>query len=136
MDIFDPIKRSKMMAGVKSKNTRPEITVRKFLYSRGFRYRLHSKDLPGSPDVSLRKYKVAIFVHGCFWHRHNSCKRASFPASNIERWEKKFAANLERDARNVQELKAADWKVIIVWECEIRGSSEKRLEYLVSEILA
>jgi DNA mismatch endonuclease (patch repair protein) len=134
MDVVDPAKRSKMMAGIQSKNTRPEMMVRKFLHARGFRYRLHTRKLPGSPDLALSKYMVAIFVHGCFWHRHPSCKYATNPSSNRERWSKKFRQNVERDARNIADLRALGWRVIIVWECELRRGPEDRLEHLVTEI--
>jgi DNA mismatch endonuclease (patch repair protein) len=135
MDVVDPAKRSKMMAGIRSKDTRPELTVRKFLHSKGFRYRLHASRLPGSPDLALPKYKVAIFVHGCFWHRHFACKYATNPSSNAARWAEKFRQNVERDTRNLAELRSSGWRVIIVWECELRGAPEARLEHLVFEIL-
>ena len=123
-----------MMKGIRSKDTQPEITVRKYLHARGFRYRLHVRDLPGSPDLVLPKYRLAILVHGCFWHRHGGCKYATTPASNAERWKQKFDANTARDARKESALRAAGWRVIIVWECELRHSAEERLQRLIDEI--
>lgn len=134
MDVVDAAKRSKMMAGIKSKNTGPEMMVRKYLHAKGFRYRLHARKLPGSPDVVLPKHKVVIFVHGCFWHRHLSCRFATHPSSNAERWSKKFQENIDRDARNSTALDSLGWNVLVVWECELRVDSAGRLERLVSEI--
>ena len=135
MDVVDLAKRSEMMAGIKSKNTRPEMVVRKFLHSQGFRYRLHSRKLPGSPDLILPKYKIAIFVHGCFWHRHVGCKYATNPSSNAERWAAKFHGNIERDAKNEVALRALGWSVLIVWECELRAAETNRLDLLIRQIL-
>lgn len=134
MDIVDVAKRSEMMAGIKSKNTRPELIVRKFLHSQGFRFRLHSRKLPGSPDLVLPRFKVAILVHGCFWHRHHNCRYATNPSSNIDRWNIKFEANVARDDRNRNALMKLGWTVIIVWECELRGDPQRRLEQLVCQI--
>ena len=134
MDIVDPATRSRMMSGIRSKDTQPEMLVRKYLHSQGFRYRLHARKLPGSPDLVLRKYKVAIFVHGCFWHRHQGCRYATTPASNAERWKLKFDTNIERDARKENMLRAAGWRVIVVWECELKRAPTERLDRLVSEI--
>lgn len=135
MDVVDVATRSRMMSGIRSKDTRPEMIVRRYLHSRGFRYRLHMRKLPGSPDLVLPKYNVAIFVHGCFWHRHGGCRYATIPSSNVERWRVKFDANTERDARNVSMLHAAGWRVIVVWECELRREPKERLDRLVDEIL-
>lgn len=134
MDVVDAATRSRMMKGIRSKDTRPEITVRKYLHAQGFRYRLHSRKLPGSPDLVLPMYRVAIFVHGCFWHRHQGCRYATTPSSNAERWKLKFDANTERDARKEAMLREAGWKVLVVWECELRQAPEEKLEQLVSEI--
>ncbi len=122
MDIVDSITRSRMMAGIGSKNTKPELTVRHFLHGMGFRYRLHHKGLPGSPDLVLPKYELAIFVHGCFWHRHQNCKYSTTPATNPTKWSKKFAANMARDQKNLNDLIASGWRVIILWECGLSGS--------------
>jgi DNA mismatch endonuclease (patch repair protein) len=115
--------RSRNMSAIKSKNTKPEIAVRKVLHSMGYRFRLHGKDLPGSPDIVLPKYKTVIFVHGCFWHRHENCKYASTPKTREEFWESKFKENVIRDESNQKKLSAIGWKIIIVWECEIKDKS-------------
>ena len=112
--------RSRNMSAIKSKNTKPEIAVRKLLHAMGFRFRLHRKDLPGSPDIVLPKYKTVIFVHGCFWHRHENCKYASTPNTRQEFWEAKFRENINRDKLNQENLSSKGWKIIIVWECEIK----------------
>ena len=114
------------MSRIGSKNTTPEIKVRKFLFSNGFRYRLHNKELPGSPDISNKSRKIAIFVNGCFWHRHG-CDKTSNPKSNVDFWEKKFNENIERDNKAYKQLKTEGWSVIIIWECEIfsRGFERK-----------
>ena len=113
--------RSRNMSAIKSKNTKPEIAVRKLLHSMGYRFRLHSKNLPGSPDIVLPKYKTVIFVHGCFWHRHENCKYASTPKTRQEFWNKKFNENILRDKKNLEILSSLGWKIIIIWECEIRN---------------
>lgn len=135
MDVVDSATRSRMMSGIRSRDTKPEMTVRKYLHAKGFRYRLHTRALPGSPDLVLPKYRTAIFVHGCFWHRHPGCRYTTTPASNVERWNEKFRANTERDARKHAELEAAGWRVIVVWECELRGAAQERLERLRDEIV-
>ena len=111
--------RSRNMSAIKSKNTKPEIAVRKLLHSMGYRFRLHRKDLPGSPDIVLPKYKTAIFVHGCFWHRHANCKYASTPKTRKEFWENKFRANVKRDLEIQEKIKNIGWKSVVIWECEI-----------------
>jgi len=108
------------MARVKGRDTRPEKALRSLLFRRGFRFRLHRADLPGRPDIVLPRYKTIIFVHGCFWHRHAGCKRASMPASNTAYWERKFQRTVARDAANKAALEQMGWRVIIVWECELR----------------
>ena len=118
--------RSKNMSAIKSKNTKPEVEVRKLLHSMGFRFRLHKKDLPGSPDIVLPKYKTVIFVHGCFWHRHENCKYASNPKTRVEFWNKKFKDNIERDFVNQEELKSFGWKSKIIWECETKNIDKLR----------
>ena len=112
--------RSRNMSAIKSKNTKPEIKVRKILHSMGYRFRLHSKDLPGSPDIVLPKYKTVIFVHGCFWHRHENCKYASIPKTRTEFWENKFKENMKRDKVNQTNLFKLGWKIVIVWECQLK----------------
>ncbi len=117
-----------------SKNTKPELVVRSYLHRHGLRYRLHASDLPGSPDVLLPRFKTAIQIHGCFWHRHPGCPRAFVPKTNVDFWMAKFDRNLERDQRTAQELKRLGWRVITVWECEIRDV--ERLRHLVEDIRA
>ncbi len=108
------------MSAIKGKNTKPEILVRKLLHRLGYRFKIQRKDLPGKPDIVLPKYKTAIFINGCFWHRHAGCKYASTPSTNSDFWEKKFAANVGRDARNYAALKDQGWNVLIIWECEVK----------------
>lgn len=119
-DIVSSEQRSKNMAAIHSKNTRPEIYLRKLLFTEGYRYRIAEKSIPGHPDIFLRKYNTAIFVHGCFWHRHLGCKYAYMPKSRVEFWKKKFDDNIRRDKNVINELDAAGIRVIIVWECTIR----------------
>ncbi len=109
-----------MAPTAKSKNTKPELLVRKKLHSLGFRFRLHQKIGKLKPDIVLKKWNTCIFIHGCFWHHHDSCKFAYIPKSNTEFWTKKFQVNRERDLRNVDELKALNWKIVIIWECAIK----------------
>ncbi|MES0871280.1 very short patch repair endonuclease [Pseudovibrio sp. SCP19] len=118
-DTVTPEIRSKMMSRIRSRDTKPEISLRKALHSRGFRYRLNLRKLPGSPDIVLPKWKTVLFVHGCYWHRHDGCPKATTPSSNIEFWQKKFRENVERDARNIRDLLAAKWRVGVIWECAI-----------------
>ena len=117
--------RSRNMSAIKSKNTKPEIAVRKLLHSMGYRFRLHRKDLPGSPDIVLPKYKTVIFVHGCFWHRHENCKYASIPKTRKEFWESKFKANVKRDKEIQEKIKNIGWQSVVVWECEIKNEKIK-----------
>ena len=108
------------MSAIKGRDTKPEVLVRKLLHELGYRFRIQRKDLPGKPDIVLPKYKTAIFINGCFWHRHKGCKLASEPSTNRDFWEKKFAANVERDIRNYAALKEQGWNVLIIWECEVK----------------
>ena len=128
--------RSRCMSRIRGKNTKPEILVRKGLHARGFRFRLHNKKLPGSPDIVLPKYGVAIMVNGCFWHGHKGCRYATKPKTNIEFWETKIARNRHRDEVTTAHLEALGWTVITVWECELRNSSQldDRLNALAEEI--
>ena len=118
--------RSRNMSAIKSKNTKPEIKVRKILHSMGYRFRLHSKDLPGSPDIVLPKYKTVIFVHGCFWHRHENCKYASTPKTRKEFWNKKFTENKKRDSEIQEKIKILDWRSVVIWECETKNIEDLR----------
>ena len=123
--------RHKNMAAVKSKDTKPEMVVRKYLWSRGFRYRVNNPRLPGHPDIVLRKYHTCIFVNGCFWHGHEGCKYFRMPKTNTEFWEKKISRNRERDREEQKQLARMGWHCITVWECELKGERrEKTLESL------
>ena len=134
MDVHNKEIRSYNMSCIKCKNTKPEEMVRKFLFSKGFRYRKNDKRLPGSPDVVLPKHKTVIFVNGCFWHKHN-CPRFVWPSSNEEYWTPKILRNVERDQVNKEKLEEAGWKVIIIWECELKKKvREETLGKLVEKI--
>jgi len=124
--------RSKLMSRVRQKNTKPETVVRQALHAAGFRYRLHRRDLPGSPDIVLPGRKAVVFVHGCFWHRHPGCKAASTPKTRAEFWARKFDANVERDRRAIDALSEKGWAVHVVWECETRAGTffEPLLKFL------
>ena len=134
-DIFSFQKRSDIMSKICGKNTKPQILVRKFLFSKGFRYRINVKTLPGKPDIVLPKYKTVIFINGCFWHGHN-CKKGKLPSSNIDFWRKKISNNKSRDDKNSDLLIKLGWKVIIIWQCEISNvnNREIRLEFLLEEL--
>ena len=126
-----------MMSGIKGRNTRPEVALRKALHARGFRFRLHSAALPGKPDIVLPRHKVVILVHGCFWHRHAHCRYTTTPASRPEFWTSKFQRTVERDTGNVRSLLALGWRVAVVWECalsrtEIAETTRKLVEWAVS----
>lgn len=133
-DDVDPV-RSRIMQQVKGKNTKPELLVRKALHALGYRFRIHRKDLAGRPDIVLPRYRTAIFVHGCFWHRHPGCRKASTPKTRVEFWQDKFTANVARDERNVAALEADGWSVLTVWECETKAmdSLSERLEAALAE---
>lgn len=116
--------RSQMMSRVRQKNTSPEVKVRKLLHSLGFRFRLHVRNLPGSPDVVLPQYKTAIFVHGCFWHYHKECRYAKIPATNAEFWMEKLERNVQRDEEKTLQLVKSGWRVIIIWGCAINKDTD------------
>ncbi|MFC3716506.1 very short patch repair endonuclease [Luteimonas soli] len=126
MDVVDRATRSRMMSGIRGKDTKPELAVRSFLHRAGLRFRLHAR-LPGKPDLVLPRYRTAVFVHGCFWHRHEGCRYATTPASNVEFWQEKFAANVQRDARAKQQLEEAGWRVETVWACQLGEAELSRL---------
>lgn len=115
-----------MMSGIRAKDTKPEMEVRRALHRAGFRFRLHRRDLPGNPDIVLPRYRTAIFVHGCFWHRHEGCRFATMPASERDRWEAKFASNVARDLKCSAALVASGWRVVTIWECATKkgGATE------------
>ena len=116
--------RSRNMAAIRGKDTAPELAVRRILHAMGLRFRLHRKDLPGRPDIVLPKHRTVVFVHGCFWHRHAGCRYTTTPRTRQEFWQSKFAANVERDSRNRTDLQQLGWRVIVVWECELRQPSD------------
>lgn len=118
-DIVTPEERSRLMAGIRGKDTAVELAVRRQLHALRYRFRLHRKDLPGRPDIVLPRFRVAVFVHGCFWHRHHGCPHAGTPRTRADFWQKKFEANVRRDAVAVQSLTHAGWRVAILWECSI-----------------
>ena len=118
MDRISKEHRSWNMSRIKSGNTKPEIVVRSLLHKLGYRFRLHRKDLPGKPDIVLPRYNSVVFVHGCFWHRHNGCKKATVPKTKILFWREKFKGNIERDIKVQEELQSMGWKILIIWECE------------------
>ena len=130
-----PEKSSRRLAAVHSKDTAPELIVRRMLHGMGLRFRLHRKDLPGCPDIVLPKWSTVVFVSGCFWHRHSGCRYAQDPQRNSEFWQAKFARNVERDCGNQRELRRLGWRVVIVWECETRNPVKlgRRLRRLFPE---
>jgi DNA mismatch endonuclease (patch repair protein) len=119
MDVVSPRTRSKMMAAIAARDTRPEKVVRSILHRAGFRFRLHDNRLPGRPDIVMRGRGVVIFVHGCFWHRHEGCRKSAVPDTRQEFWTKKFEANVIRDRRNIAALAADGWRILVVWECSV-----------------
>ena len=133
-DTKTPAERSENMSRIRSTNTKPEEIVRKFLFNHGFRYRKNDKRYPGKPDIVLPKYRTVVFVNGCFWHMHG-CSRSRLPRSNQEYWKPKIERNIERDAENKRKLEADGWKVLIIWECELKKSVRNdRLKSLIDEI--
>ncbi|WP_275286910.1 very short patch repair endonuclease [Halomonas elongata] len=133
IDHVDSRTRSRIMASVGGKHTGPEMALRRYLHRRGFRFRLHRKDLPGTPDLVLPKYRLAIFVHGCYWHRHPGCAYAGMPKSHVDFWKAKFERNIERDWRQRGELIDAGWRTLVVWQCGLRFCQD-RLEELETVI--
>ena len=134
-DVLSPERRSYAMSRIKGKDTRPELTVRRILHAAGFRYRLHAKDLPGRPDIVLRSRKTLVFVNGCFWHGHD-CHGTRLPKSNRRFWNAKIKANMARDARNLAECRRLGWRVLVVWECALRGRGRWSEAWLSREVTA
>ena len=132
-DIVSPAVRSRIMSAIKGRNTKPELLVRKRLFARGLRYSLHSTSLPGKPDLAFRRYKAVVFVHGCFWHGHD-CHLFRWPKSNRVFWRNKINRNQSVDARTLKELRARGWRTMTVWECAVRGASEKRLDAVADRL--
>ncbi len=133
MDIWDKKKRSEVMSKIRSKNTKPEMTLRKALFAKGYRYRINFKALPGRPDIVFPKYKTAIFVHGCFWHGHEGCRYHYTPKTNTDFWIEKIATNRNRDKQNNLQILSMGWKVLTIWECEIR--QKDKIELLVDKVI-
>lgn len=129
-DVVDKATRSRMMAGIRGKNTQPELSVRRYLHGKGLRFKLCDQGLPGKPDIVLPKWRAVVFVHGCFWHRHAECKYAATPKSNSAFWISKLEANRNRDAKNQAKLRDLGWRVFVLWECQV--SEEKLLELVCS----
>ena len=135
VDIVEKSVRSRMMAANKAKNTKPELLLRRYLHGKGFRYRIHVRSLPGSPDLVLSKYKLAIFVHGCFWHQHAGCRFASTPDERRDQWQAKFMETKARDSRQISALQQAGWRVFLIWECGLtKGREHQSLDWLPEAI--
>lgn len=124
-DVHSSVVRSYNMSRIKGTNTKPEEIVRKYLFSKGFRYRKNDKKLPGKPDIVLPKYRTIVFVNGCFWHKHEGCKYFVWPKNNAEFWKNKIESTVERDKRITAELKQQGWKIIVVWECQLKGEAKE-----------
>lgn len=131
-DVVSRQTRSRMMSGIRGKDTKPELLIRKGLYHRGFRYRLHDKQLAGKPDIVLRKYRAIVFIHGCFWHRHG-CRLFKWPKTRTEFWRKKLDDNFQNDQKVINSLKKSGWRLCIVWECALKGA-DKDIDTVVSSI--
>lgn len=131
MDKVSKSKRSKMMSGIKSKNTKPELWVRKYLRARGVFYRCNVKGLPGRPDIAIKKYRIALNVHGCFWHGHNNCKDFRFPKTNLDFWRAKIASNIQRDHLNNLKLKNLGYQYWEIWECELLKKDYSKLDEFI-----
>lgn len=132
-DVFKPKKRSQIMSRITSKDTSPEMAVRKTLHKMGYRYSLHVPSLPGKPDIVLKKHQTAIFVNGCFWHQHRGCKRLAMPKANIKYWKPKLKKNIEKQKEDTKQLKKEGWKVHVIWECGTKN--EERLTKRLRKIL-
>jgi DNA mismatch endonuclease (patch repair protein) len=130
VDRISKQRRSWNMARIRSRNTEPERLVRSILHRAGFRFRLHRSDLPGRPDITLPRYRTVVFVHGCFWHRHSRCRFAYMPKTRTKFWRSKFEQNVQRDREQRRQLRRAGWKVIVVWECELRDPDRLRRRLL------
>lgn len=133
-DVHTPEVRSYNMSRIRGRDTKPEIAVRKFLFSQGFRYRKNVRKMPGAPDIVLPKYKTCIFVNGCFWHKHDGCRYFVWPKSNAEFWREKIEKNVARDQKNYGLLRSEGWNIIVVWECEIKHDFENKMIELTESI--
>lgn len=135
MDIWTKKKRSEVMSKIRGKNTKPEMILRSQLFRKGFRFRVHQKDLPGKPDIVFPKYKTVIFVHGCFWHFHNNCREGRIPSTNSKYWEQKLIKNKIRDQNNIKSLRKKNWRVIVVWECQIEKNINKTVMNVMRKLV-
>ena len=133
-DVFSPEKRSEVMSRIRNKDTNPEIVVRKWLFSKGYRYRKNDKKLPGKPDIVLPKYKTVIFINGCFWHNHRGCRYAYKPKTRSRFWNEKFKKNREIDKKNYKKLLEMGWKLIVIWECKLKNEKDLTLKKLLKDI--
>lgn len=131
-DVVDRATRSRMMSGIRGRDTKPELLVRKYLHAHGLRYRIAPKNMPGKPDIVLAKHRAVVFVHGCFWHRHEGCRYTATPTTNSNFWQKKFQANVARDELASKLLADAGWRVFVIWECEV---TDKKLRWLLRHII-
>ena len=131
MDIWTKEKRSEVMSRIRSKNTKPEIILRSLLHKQGYRFRIHRKDLPGKPDIVFPSKKIAIYIHGCFWHFHENCPEGKIPKSNSKFWTEKLQRNIQRDQMYLKEMKKQKWKVFVIWECDI----EKRITIVLNKVI-
>lgn len=132
VDVVDRKTRSRMMSGIKGKNTKPELIVRKALFAKGFRYRLHDKHLPGKPDLVFPRYKAVIFINGCFWHLHD-CHLFKWPSSNVEFWREKIEGNKAIDSRNSEALLESGWRILTIWECALKGRHKLLLDDVINK---
>jgi len=132
-DIVDKKTRSRMMSGIRGKNTKPELLIRNHLHRLGFRYRLHNAQLPGKPDMVFPKYRAVIYINGCFWHQHH-CHLFKWPSTRKEFWRKKISSNKQRDARNIKDCSESGWKVLVVWECAIKGKTRRPVSEVVHTV--
>ena len=135
MDVFSIEKRSKIMAKIKGKDTKPEKIIRSLLHKMGYCFRLHRRDLPGNPDIVLPKYKKVIFVHGCFWHGHKGCPRSEKPSSNKNFWNEKLTKNIERDKQNQRKLNELGWVSLVIWQCQIKKGNISQLRQTLTSFL-
>lgn len=133
-DVVSTEKRSQMMSGIRSKDTKPEIQIRKGLHARGYRYRLHESNLPGKPDLALKKHNAVIFVHGCFWHVHE-CHLFKWPKTREDWWREKLLGNVKKDKENIERLLDSGWRVLVVWECAIKGKTRIPMEQILDKIV-
>ena len=134
MDIWTKEKRSRVMSNIRGKDTKPEIVLRSALFRRGYRFRIHQKNLLGKPDIVFPKFKTIIFIHGCFWHYHKKCREGRIPSSNSEYWEEKLKKNRKRDKLVISKLKALGWRTIIIWECEVEKQLGKTINRIVRSL--